>query len=171
MKKTTKTYTDLTVLVGAGLKQAKPAALKVNSVTVRKIARCVTGELGLGSCELSICLTDDAGIRELNLRYRGRDRATDVLSFPMDDEPGGALTGRPDCAGARVLGDVAISVETARRQAEGLGVGFYEEMTRLLTHGILHLLGYDHVNGGRQAALMKREEERLTGAAAHIYVQ
>ncbi|VAV82517.1 Metal-dependent hydrolase YbeY, involved in rRNA and/or ribosome maturation and assembly [hydrothermal vent metagenome] len=179
MKKTTGIYIDLTVLVGADLKEAKPAALKVNSVIIKKIARCVTEELELGNCELSICLTDDAGIRELNLQYRDKDKATDVLSFPMDDEscgdgPGGALANSSDCAdciGARVLGDVAVSIQTARRQAESYGVGFYEEMARLLTHGILHLLGYDHVNGGRQAARMKRAEERLMAATAHLYTQ
>ncbi len=174
MKKTNKTYVDLTVLAGADLKQVKPAALKVNSVIIKKIVRCVTGELNLGGCELSICLTDDAGIRKLNLQYRGKDRATDVLRLPMDGEPcgdgpGGAAADPPGCAGERVLGDVAVSIQTARRQAESYGVGFYEEMARLLTHGILHLLGYDHVNGGRQAARMKRVEERLTAASAHLY--
>lgn len=168
MGKTTKTSIDLAVRIGAELKDAKPVALKVNSVLIKQIARCVIEEIGLGDSELSICLTDDAGIRELNLQYRSKDKATDVLSFPMEDDefgcedPGGA-------SAVRVLGDVAISIETARRQALSYGATFYAETTRLLTHGILHLLGFDHVNGGRQAALMKREEERLMKVAASIY--
>ncbi len=167
MKKTSKTYIDLAVRIGGELKDAKSAFLKVNSVLIKRIARCVVEELRLGDTELSICLTDDAGIRELNSQYRGKDKATDVLSFPMEEDELGC-EGFGD-AGARVLGDVAISVETARRQAESYGVTFYEEMARLLTHGILHLIGFDHVNGGRQAALMKREEEHLLKVVAHIY--
>ncbi len=168
MKKTSKIYIDLTVRIGAELKDAKPASLKVNSVLIKRIARCVAEELGLGDSELSICLTDDAGIRELNSQYRDKDKATDVLSFPMeDDELGCEGFGGEDAV--RVLGDVAISIETARRQAESYGATFYAEMARLLTHGLLHLLGFDHVNGGRQAALMKREEERLLKVAACIY--
>jgi len=169
MKKPSKAYVDLTVRIGAGLEAVKPAALKVNSVTVKGIARSLLQELSLGACELSICLTDDAAIRELNLQYRGKDKATDVLSFPMDeDEFEDAEAASPVAVGARVLGDVIISVDTARRQAESYGLGLYPEMARLLTHAVLHLLGYDHVNGGRQAARMKREEERLMKTLPHL---
>ncbi len=95
--------------------------------------------------ELSVLLTGDEEIRELNSRFRKKDVPTDVLSFPIDDEV--------------LLGDVVVSVDTARRQAHSYGVGLAEEAARLLIHGALHLVGYEHVNGGRQAAKMKRKEE------------
>lgn len=156
-------YIDLTVRVGPSLEDAKPATLKVNSILVKKIARSILQELDFAGSELelSLCLTDDQGIRELNRQYRGKDKATDVLSFPMDEDE---FEDGQCAAGGRVLGDVMISVETARVQAGTFGVEFYPEMARLLTHGILHLLGYDHVNGGRQAAKMKREELRIMDA-------
>jgi len=97
--------------------------------------------------ELSILVTGNERIRELNAEYRSIDRPTDVLSFPMDDES--------------MLGDVVISLEKAAEQAARFGVTTEEETGRLLAHGVLHLLGYDHVNGGRQAAKMKRAEEFL----------
>lgn len=103
--------------------------------------------LGYKDRELSILLTDNPGIQDLNKRYRNIDRPTDVLSFPMDDP----------C----LLGDIVISAEKAAAQAEGFNVSFDEEVGRLLCHGILHLIGHDHVKGGRQAREMKRREEGL----------
>lgn len=103
--------------------------------------------MGCGKVELSLLLTDNDTIQELNSTYRGKDRPTDVLSFPMDDPV--------------LMGDVVISLETAAAQAESYGVANDEELSRLLVHGTLHLLGYDHVNGGRQAAKMKRREAEL----------
>lgn len=105
--------------------------------------------LGFEDRELSILLTDNDEIRELNREYRGKDKPTDVLSFPMDDE----------C----MLGDIVISIEKAVSQAGEFGVSFDEEMARLLVHGLLHLAGYDHVKGGRQAKKMKEKEEELMG--------
>jgi len=103
--------------------------------------------LGCKDVELSILLTDDEGIRELNRDYRGRDKPTDVLSFPMEDD--------------YMLGDVVISMERAREQAVEFKVSEDEELARLLVHGILHLMGHDHVKGGRQAKRMKEEEKAL----------
>jgi probable rRNA maturation factor len=96
---------------------------------------------------VSILLTDDTGIKELNNLYRNIDRPTDVLSFPMKDP--------------YMLGDIVISVERAREQAACYGVPFDEELARLIVHGTLHLLGYDHAKGGRQASKMKKKEEEL----------
>lgn len=87
-------------------------------------------------------LTDDKTIRELNRAYREKDKPTDVLSFPISEEVGGWT----------VLGDIVISVDTAKRQAEYIGHSLEEEIKRLLVHGFLHLLGYDHELG--------KEEER-----------
>ena len=103
--------------------------------------------LGCRDVELSILLTDDDGIRGLNRDYRGKDKPTDVLSFPMEDEI--------------MLGDVVISTERASEQAAEFRVSEDEELSRLLVHGILHLVGHDHVKGGRQAAKMKEAEAAL----------
>jgi probable rRNA maturation factor len=98
--------------------------------------------------ELSVLLTGDREIKELNRDYRSIDKPTDVLSFPQDDED-------------ELLGDVVINTTRAKEQAESLGVTLDEELARLLVHGTLHLFGYDHVNGGRQAAKMKNKEEEI----------
>lgn len=105
--------------------------------------------LGYERSELSVVLTGDAEIRVLNREYRGKDKPTDVLSFPMGDE--------------YLLGDIVISVERARSQAAEFGVTYDEELARLLVHGLLHLLGYDHVKGGRQAGRMREKEEEMMG--------
>lgn len=93
--------------------------------------------LGLGDAELSILLCDDETIRELNRRYRKKNEPTDVLAFPMQEGPGPSVdTG--------VLGDVVISLPTAARQAAQRDRPIIQEVTFLLAHGLLHLLGYDH---------------------------
>jgi len=98
-------------------------------------------------------LTDDEGIREINKQWRGKDRPTDVIAFSQ-------IEGEP--FPTDFLGDIVISVETAARQAEEIGHSLGHEMDRLVVHGILHLLGYQHAKGGRQAARMRRKEEELT---------
>ncbi len=105
--------------------------------------------MGFDGRELSVLLTGNEEIRELNREYRGKDKPTDVLSFPMEDE--------------HLLGDIVISTEKAASQAVEFGVTVDEEMARLLVHGLLHLAGYDHVKGGRQAKKMKEKEEELMG--------
>ena len=99
---------------------------------------------------VTVCLAGDALVRRLNKAYRGKDKTTDVLSFPS------GLERAPD--GSRHLGDVVISVPQARRQAAREGRALNRELRLLLIHGYLHLLGYDHeVDDGR----MKRLESRL----------
>ncbi len=93
--------------------------------------------LGRQDAELSILLCDDSVIHALNRAYRGRDRPTDVLAFAMREGEGGSVSDH-------VLGDVVISIDTARSQAHGGGRTIAEEVTTLLAHGLLHLLGYDH---------------------------
>ncbi|MEE8409113.1 MAG: rRNA maturation RNase YbeY [Myxococcota bacterium] len=117
--------------------------------------------MGLTEADLSIVITDDASIRELNETWRGRDEATDVLSFSqLEGEGPGPLGGR------RVLGDVVISIETASSQAETAGHSLDEEVQRLLVHGVLHLVGYDHERGDAEARRMQAEERRLLGLLA-----
>lgn len=85
-------------------------------------------------------IVSDRNIRELNRRYRDKNRATDVLAFPADPVPAGLLSGEE----ADYLGDLVVSAETAARQAREAGVGLGDEIRLLAVHGYLHLLGYDH---------------------------
>jgi probable rRNA maturation factor len=123
------------------------------AVRLRRSARRVLEALRLPDAELSLLLVSDPVMRELNRDWRGRDRPTDVLSFAQRDGDGGA----PD----QLLGDVVISVDTARRQAEERGESLAREGERLLIHGVLHLLGYDHEVSEREARRMQRRERAL----------
>jgi len=101
-------------------------------------------ELGLSEAELSVLLTDDRTIRELNREHRHKDRPTDVLSFPLDEQEAKAAHRKKSGGRDVVLGDVVISLETAQRQALGRRRPLFEEVRFLLAHGLLHLVGYDH---------------------------
>lgn len=115
--------------------------------------------LGLGDAELSILLCDDETIRELNLQYRKKNKATDVLAFPMQEGPGPqALPG--------LLGDVVISLPTATRQAAEHDRPIIEEVTFLLAHGLLHLLGYDHATQGEERDMKARTEDLMAAIEA-----
>ncbi|HWI55422.1 MAG TPA: rRNA maturation RNase YbeY [Desulfobacteria bacterium] len=110
--------------------------------------------------EVSIVFTDDTYIRELNYQYRHKDSSTDVLSFAMeesnDDEPDVGWDEE------NILGDIIISVETAERQAKEYGHSFEREMAYLTTHGMLHLLGYDHENEEERSLMREKEEQVLS---------
>jgi probable rRNA maturation factor len=126
-----------------------------------RMLRC----LDLARAELSVSVTDDREIRELNRVFRHRDRATDVLAFAMrEGAPSGASSERSGAARAEILGDVVISVETARRQAIRERRPLQDEMRMLLAHGLLHLVGYDHQTK-REDDVMKAQVERLCRAA------
>jgi probable rRNA maturation factor len=112
----------------------------VESKLLSKIAHRALEVLGLNKAELSIVLVSDAQIRRLNKLYRNKDKPTDVLSFPIGEKVNGWL----------ILGDIVISVDTAKRQAQELGYSLEEELKRLLVHGLVHLLGYDHELGGEE---------------------
>jgi probable rRNA maturation factor len=132
---------------------------------VRRWAVRMLRALDLDGVELSVVLTDDVEIRELNGVFRQRDKATDVLAFAMrEGEPlGGAsavAAGKP----GEILGDVVISVETARRQAKEHGRTLAAELQMLLAHGLLHLIGYDH-RTDREEVVMIAETNRLCRAA------
>lgn len=107
--------------------------------------------------ELSLALVSDAQIRRLNRQYRHRDVATDVLSFPMHGRS------RPR-QGPWLLGDVVISVDMIRRQARADGCPSIDVAERLLIHGLLHLLGYDHEVSESEARRMARRERLLATA-------
>ena len=109
--------------------------------------------------EVDITLVDDAAIHELYRTYRGIDRPTDVLSFALDE--GEEEPEVDDDEIEHLLGDVIISAPTAVRQGEEYGHGLEREMTYLAVHGMLHLLGYDHMEEKDKLIMRKREEEVL----------
>ena len=109
--------------------------------------------------EVDITLVDDAAIHELNRTYRVIDRPTDVLSFALDE--GEEEPEVDDDEIEHLLGDVIISAPTAVRQGEEYGHGLEREMTYLAVHGMLHLLGYDHMEEKDKLIMRKREEEVL----------
>ncbi len=119
--------------------------------SLTEIASRILSDLDRNDAELSILVTDDAEIRSLNSAYRGKDSATDVLSFSQSE--GEELAGGHD-----LLGDVVISMDAAVRQSLEMEHCVGDEMRRLLVHGVLHLLGYDHEKGEEAAARMKAEE-------------
>jgi probable rRNA maturation factor len=116
-------------------------------------ARRLLAALRRADDELSLVLVSDRVMHELNRSWRGADRPTDVLAFAQADGVGGAPDG--------LLGDVVISVDTARRQAVALGHSLVAESERLLVHGLLHLLGYDHERSAAEARRMRRRERAL----------
>lgn len=116
--------------------------------------------LQLKEIEVSIVLTDDAHIHELNKIYRHKDRPTDVLAFAMREGAFASLAGG-------VLGDVIVSVPTARKQAHERGVSVLDEVTMLTAHGLLHLLGWDHDTPAKDRR-MRAETDRLCQAAGPV---
>lgn len=111
-----------------------------------------------GSAEISVTFVTDAQIRELNREHRNIDKSTDVLSFPLGEN--GVYDENP-ATGAKMLGDIVISIETAFRQADEYGHTLQREIAFLTVHSLLHLLGYDHVDGGLQAVHMREKEEAV----------
>jgi len=115
-----------------------------------------------GEIEISVLFTDNEGIRQLNREYRGIDTPTDVLSFPLSTPE--ELAQAPEETEV-LLGDVVISVETAREQARQQGHSIKRESALLLTHGLLHLLGYDHGSEEERERMRQMESEVVAGAA------
>ena len=141
----------------------------VRTASLSAFARNLKRRLRLGCRKFNICFVDDKAIRHLNLAYRGKDKATDVLSFPWA-EAGGSLRTEPrvpsrqrERGGIRnFLGDVVISVQTARRNASEEGHSTLNEIRWLVLHGVLHLLGYDHERDtGEMIALELALREQL----------
>jgi probable rRNA maturation factor len=152
-------------------------ALRVASARARRYAPVLRAEavrllaaMGLARCELSIVIVDDDLIRGMNREFRGKDAATDVLSFSQLEEKGHAA---PDPAQVRnapetILGDVVISADTALRQAKAYGVAPRARLRTLLIHGTLHLIGYDHECSAADARRMFSRERELARAIARM---
>jgi len=118
-------------------------------------------------CVISVMLTDDEGIRAINAEFRGVDRATDVLSFPLNELIPGEFD--PEICetdfdtGAVMLGDMMISVPRCEAQGEEFGHGYSREIMYLTVHSVLHLLGYDHVDEGEMKKQMRDREKEIMG--------
>jgi len=131
--------------------------VKIRSTVMIRLVEKILGEMGEPSTEVGLVLTGDTEIRRLNRQYRGIDRPTDVLAFPMREKRESS---------DYLLGDVVISIPTARKQALQQGHSLQREMTVLIIHGLLHLLGYDHERSVAEARVMKRKEKRLLQAVS-----
>ena len=129
----------------------------------RAISAALREEKVPDDCEVSVLLTDNEGIHELNRDYRGVDRPTDVLSFPANElSPGefdADLCERDPETGRVFLGDMAISLEKCEAQAEEFGHSFERELMYLTVHSTLHLLGYDHVDEAEMKRQMSGRED------------
>ena len=135
------------------IKKAIAMALKAEGISV--------------PCLISVMLTDDEGIRQVNKEFRDIDRATDVLSFPLNELTPGAfdasLCEQDLDTGSVLLGDMMISLPRCEAQGEEFGHGFDREIMYLTVHSVLHLLGYDHVDEGEGKRLMRTREKIIMG--------
>ena len=131
----------------------------MDPVRIRRGIRRILGGLGYPEAELSLLFTDDERITELNRRYLKRDGPTNVLAFPMAD------AAQPELK-TSMLGDIVISLDAAMRDARACGESLEATVDRLLIHGLLHLLGYEHGGSGKEALRMEEETERLLAMIA-----
>ena len=152
----------------------KQKAVKIHTGIRMLVRRCCNAVLKLenfeGPAEISVTFTDNAGIRELNRQYRDKDIETDVLSFPMGEN---GVWDVDMETGAKILGDIVISMEKARDQAERFGHSFQREVGYLTAHSMLHLLGYDHVDNLEKVRMREKEElimEQLGLPASSSYI-
>lgn len=129
-------------------------ALRGVKPALRRAISAAAAPMRLDEAELAIVLTDDAAIRELNRRWRGRDRPTNVLSFPTHGLA-------PPGSGPRPLGDVVIAYETMAREAREQGLPLTHHLTHLAVHGFLHLLGYDHESDTEAETMEQLERDIL----------
>lgn len=126
---------------------------------VRKACRAALKYEKFGKpAQIDVTFVDDIKIREINREFRDIDKATDVLSFPLGEN--GIYDVNPE-NGACMLGDVVISVDRARAQADLYGHGIEREIAFLTVHSVLHLLGYDHVGGESERRIMRKKEEEI----------
>lgn len=144
---------------------APGAANDANCALIRRTIRTALAAEGLTApCEVDVLLTDDDGIHEINRELRQVDRPTDVLSFPEFELTPGQLPGPEDAdpgTGLIPLGDMVLSMERVAAQAREYGHSKRRELSYLVTHSVLHLLGYDHLDEGPMKAQMRAREEAI----------
>ena len=123
---------------------------------------CLKDENMTLGCEINILITDDASIRQINRQFRNIDCSTDVLSFPMVNMKNGRILSEEEDydldEGLLLLGDIVISMETAQRQAEQYGHALERELAFLVSHGVFHLLGYDHMEKDEETVMLSKQE-------------
>jgi len=148
-----------------GFEDKLPVKMMKNAIKVALLAEKV-----VCPCEVNLYITDDEEIHETNRNFRNVDKSTDVLSFPMHDFIPGKFSpsdGTVDPESGRIaLGDIMISAEHAKAQAEEYGHSVEREAVYLTVHSVLHLLGYDHVDEGEMKKQMRKREKviiRLLG--------
>lgn len=136
-----------------------PVTYGLKMLVRRSVIAALECEGFYNDAEVSVTFTDNEGIRRINSEFRGIDKPTDVLSFPLTDFEGGdePPTDEPFIS----LGDIVISLERAREQAEEFGHSFERECAFLCVHSMLHLLGYDHVGSDEEDAEMRRRQSEI----------
>ena len=137
-----------------------PLTYKIKMLVRNAIEETLDYEQYGNVCEVSVSFTDNKGIRELNKKFRGIDRPTDVLSFPLFDYEGESEEPPVDEL-MGMLGDIVLSLEQAKLQAEEYGHSFAREVAFLTVHSMLHLLGYDHETGEEDEADMRRRQSEI----------
>jgi probable rRNA maturation factor len=137
----------------------RKAGERVRRSAIRLFAERILDALGESRSELGLVLVGDHRMRRLNQHYRGRDSSTDVLAFSIREAPGPV---------SPLMGDVVISIPAVYRQAVEHRHSVNDEFALLLIHGILHLCGYDHERGSKEAARMRRQERRLLSRASPL---
>lgn len=123
----------------------------IGSAAVARRVRRMLLAMRLPGAEVSVLLCDDPTIHRLNLAHRRKDKPTDVLAFALREA--GEVPGQ-----AHMLGDIVISLDTARKQADAHGRALWDEVTMLLAHGLLHLLGFDHRTRGEERRMTARTD-------------
>lgn len=137
-----------------------PVSYQLKMLVRRAIEATLDYEQYQNACEVSVTFTDNEGIHKLNLQFRGIDRPTDVLSFPLFDYEGESEEPPVDDFKG-MLGDIVLSLEQAQAQGEEFGHGFVREVAFLTVHSMLHLLGYDHETGEEDEADMRRRQSAI----------
>lgn len=132
--------------------QCRLKSVSVREATLRRVAGKLLRLLDEAEAEVCVALVGDTKMRRLNRTYRNKDRTTDVLAFAYREVKSDV---------APLLGDVVISIPAARRQAKACSHSLDAEVLRLLIHGVLHLVGYDHERSRQQARRMRQKETEL----------
>jgi len=144
--------------------QSHLSSITIDRARLSRLAQTVLREVGESSADVCLSFIGDRRMRSLNLRFRGKDRGTDVLAFAAREAETPHATRQP----TRPLGDVVISVPTALRQAKKGQRSLDEEIVTLLVHGILHLCGYDHERSKNEALRMQRRERMVRRCLGRI---
>lgn len=153
------------MIILVGSLQNNNTDLDKNEEIIRLVLEEAAREFSLGdNTEVSVTLVDNEEIRRLNKEYRGMDRATDVLSFALDEADQAGEIPFVDASGFHLLGDIIISAERAGEQAADFGHSVAREIGFLAVHGLLHLLGYDH-DKPEETRKMRELEERILSAS------